>query len=319
MIPVQPKIVWSIALLLLTAPAQARVSDYECVRGFGGRLERLHLLAAEARREHAAKVGQEQAAAAAARLQAEQGPGKIHDTLVGMRDAVGVGERVADHIERTTNISVEFDAIPGISSHDEIGGSVPLITLRINKDLPRTPRVLSIAIAKEAFELMYEQMADSAEKAYMQASMASRVWIELGGSKDGLPVIDGTYTNDEMAALLKSWVGKPSHQALREIGAARKLPSLQQLLSDNEMEIDRLQRFADEDREHEYRTHHPAPDIQPQVKRYYEAKQQNERLEKSLQMYVEFMTGVEYKDVQGNRRNDHKGEDAWRLMYQGRF
>lgn len=321
MIPAQPKIVWSLTLLVLAAPAAALDPDYECVRGFGGRMERISRMSDELRQEQQAKAVSGQAAATKARQQAETGPGRIHETMVAMRDAVGVGEKVADYIERHPNISVEFHAIPGLSSHDEIGGSVPLITLRINKDLPRTPRVLSIPIAKEAFEMMYADMPESSEKAYMHASVVSRAWIELGGSKDELAVIEPLtgYRNEEMTTILRSWFGKPSHAAIRELGAARNLPSLQQLLSDVEMELDRLAPIEAEYEKHMHETHHPDPALDREMKRVWDAKERHQRLEVGLKLYVEFMTGVEYQDAQGARRNDHSGEDAWRQMYQGRY
>src|SRR4051812_11809006 len=161
-IPALPKIFWSlfaVTLLASGASAQRLESDYDCVRGFGGRLERISRLSAELRNENLAKA---QAKAQAEKAASEAGPGQIHNTLVAMRDAVGVGEQIADYIERHPNISVEFDVIPTVSSHDEIGGSVPLVTLRLNKQLPRTPRVLAAAIANEAFELMYDRMPESA-------------------------------------------------------------------------------------------------------------------------------------------------------------
>lgn len=312
MIPAQPKIFWSLlfaAGVAGAARAQGNVCDYE----FDAKTRAV----LRAQREHAAA---NQGKAAAAQKAAEAGPGKLFEARVGMRDAVGVGAAIDDYLTRHPNISLEFDAIRGISSRDQIGGSVPLVTLRINKDLPRTPRVLSVAIANEAFDLMYEQMPECAEKAYMHASVVARTWVELGGDKDRLPVIEPLtgYANAEMAAILSSWLGKPSHQAQIEIGKDKKLKSLQELLSENQMEIGRLEPFYEQDREHEYRSHHSDPSLEKLVRQYHNAVARQKELEKGEKIYTEFMTGVEYKDSLGHSRFDNSGEMTWRDMYKGR-
>jgi len=323
-IPALPKIFWSFFTLTLLAGAvnaQKLESDYDCVRGFGGRIERVHKLVAEFRAEQQDKaVAANRAAENRLRSEKEAGPGKIHDALVAMRDAVGVGEKVADYIERHPNISVEFDAIQGISSHDEIGGSVPLVTLRLNKELPRTARILAAAIANEAFEMMYDQMPETAEKAYMHASVVARAWLEIGNSAETLPVLDPdlpAYRNPELEAILRSWVFKDAGTAIREIGAAKKLPSLQDMLSKNDADVARLAQFDAEDRAYEHSTHHSDPSLADLVRQYRNAKETETQLNQALEILKQFRMGVDYKDAQGVIRNDHSGEDAWRQMNQG--
>ena len=321
-IPALPKVFWSfVTLSLLTGVVNAQKlgSDNDCLRGFGSRMEGVHKLTADFSAEQKGKaVAASRAAAAAAREAVATG--RIHSTLVTMRDAVGVGQKIADFIERSPNISVEFDNITGISSHDEIGGSMPAVTLRINKDLPRSERILSVPIANEAFDMMYEQMPESAEKAYMHASVVTRAWLEIGNSAETLPVIDPllpAYRNAEIEAILRSWVFKSPSQAIQDIGAAKNLLSLQELLARNEAEIRHLEPAEAEYNDYMNRTHKADPTLEPDMRRMRNARERQVYLEKGLEMYIEFRVGVDYKDAQGKVRNNHEGEDAWRLMNAG--
>src|SRR5687767_2983081 len=109
-IPALPKIFWSfVAVSIFAGPvsAQRLESDHDCVRGFGGRLERISRMSAELRNENIKKA---EAARAQAKAESEAGPGRINAALDSMRIEAGVGGGVHDYLLRHPNISVEFDA-----------------------------------------------------------------------------------------------------------------------------------------------------------------------------------------------------------------
>ena len=263
MIPAQPKIFWSfVAVAALSASVQAQPESFE---------------------SQASRLGKE----AVQQAQAQRaGMGHIHETLVGMRDAVGVGETVADYIERNPNISIEFGQMKGLADTSFMGGSMPLITITLNKELPRYPRVLAIPITAQAFDLMYNDMPDSVEKAYMKASMVARAFVELGGDKNGLPEIEPLvhYKNDELAAMLREWLGKSSGTVMAELENTKGLKSLDQLQAENERDL----------KSTDPHTKVMAPDM---------AK----RLQRAQDTFTRFLS------------DEHTGEHVWRQMYEGRY
>jgi hypothetical protein len=167
-----------------------------------------------------------------------------------------------------------------------MGGSMPLITIHLNQDLPRYPRVLSIPIAAEAFDLMHQDMPDSVEKAYMKASVIARAWIELGGDTKALPVIEPLtgYKNEEMAALLRQWVGKSMGTVMAELETQKGLKSLDQLIEQNQADLG----------SNDPHTRLMAPDMR-------------KRLQRAEAAFNRFIS------------DERKGEHVWRQMYPGRY
>ena len=95
------------------------------------------------------------------------------------------------------------------------------------------PRALAPLIARESAKLILADMPLCAEKLYMARSIEVRSWLELGGDKTRLPVIeplDG-YRDAALAADFKLWLDHKSEQALSLIGEAsqtKDLPALQE-------------------------------------------------------------------------------------------
>ncbi|MBI3552252.1 MAG: hypothetical protein HY077_07020 [Elusimicrobia bacterium] len=106
------------------------------------------------------------------------------------------------------------------------------VKLSLDAKLPDYPRVLSIFIVEEVTPLMFADMPDCAEKHYMAVSLGTRTWLELGGDKKTLPVIeplDG-WKDQTLSDQFKLWLDNGSEMALYKIGQAAKTPSVMELI-----------------------------------------------------------------------------------------
>ncbi len=152
----------------------------------------------------------------------------VEQTLVAMRDAVGVGAAVADFLrDNGYSVAVRTQKYAGYPVWFAIENGQKMILL--SDSVPATLRVYGALIAKGAAELMYADMPISSEYAYMRRSTVARVWIELGGELSKLPVVE-PLTGDMVAAIsdeISLWADKDgAEMALYRIGQAEKLPSL---------------------------------------------------------------------------------------------
>lgn len=319
--PIRPLIFWKAAartLLIaaaLAAPALAQSQDDgDWVRG--RRLPMDYRAAREmvmAGRDYAVEAGKQKSSVP--QQPDSKNGGYIYETLIGMQDAMSVGEKIAHFIWRTPTVSVEFGKTKSMSEvHTDISKDPKATvshTIVIDETLARYPRVLSIAIARAAFRVMHSGMVDCAEKRYMEASTVARVYVELGGSLSSLPAIEPItgYKNPEMEEILRSWLGKPSLEAIREIAAATKTPRLETLLSANASELKDLEKIEAEFEEEMHWSHHPDPAYEKTLIRLYQVRATRVELEHTERRYTDFMMGEHDRDTTGER--------LWDLMHPG--
>lgn len=92
--------------------------------------------------------------------------------------------------------------------------------LRLSTALPKYPRALAPHIARVAMELKLAAMPDSAEREYMIRSTVARAWLELGGERTTLPVIEPLtgYRNAAVAEYMAPWLNNRAEMALYRIG-----------------------------------------------------------------------------------------------------
>jgi len=148
------------------------------------------------------------AAAPASKAPAPKEDPRIEKTLVAMNDGNEVGTLIADYV-KTKNIKIKLDA-----------------------KLPDYPRAVATAIAAQAVDVMFADMPDCAEKQYMGLSLGARAWLELGGDKKALPVIEplAGYKDQILSDQFKLWLDNGSEMALYKIGQQSKTPDLMALL-----------------------------------------------------------------------------------------
>lgn len=111
-----------------------------------------------------------------------------------------------------------------IVSYAEDHGVVP----KLSASLPDYPRVLAPLIARAVSVPMYADMPDCSEKEYMRLSLETRSWLELGGDKGSLPIIEpqNGYEDQAMADRFNIWLKSGSESALEKIGQATKTESV---------------------------------------------------------------------------------------------
>lgn len=144
------------------------------------------------------------AARAAAKTPARKSKAVIDRVLEAMNDGNEVASPIAEYV-KAQGLDVALDG-----------------------SLPDAPRVLAPRIADQASAKMYAAMPDCAEKQYMRMSLAARTWLELGGERSSLPVVDG-YNDREMSARYQIWLDNGSEAGLEKIGEASKTPSIDEL------------------------------------------------------------------------------------------
>ncbi len=130
----------------------------------------------------------------------------LRATLTAMNDGNETGELVVGYLQRE-GITVDF-ATQQETAEIRQSGPHGERTLYLSDKLPLYPRVLGAAIAVETADKMYGGMEISRESGYMKDSVVARVWLELGGERAKLPVIEPLtgYTNGRLAAPIQRWV-----------------------------------------------------------------------------------------------------------------
>lgn len=200
--------------LTLVAPsfAQDRSAEIE----FENQLRELQDQQAKAR-ERAAKEREAREAKEAERV--------VQSTLDAMADGNPAGEEAVAYL-REAGIRVT------IAAQQEPAKVVTLSdgtrNLRLSSALPKYPRALAPHIAREAMELKLASMPDSAEREYMIRSSVARAWLELGGERKGLPVIEPIigYRNAALAEYMAPWVDNRAEMALYRIAQLTGKPEL---------------------------------------------------------------------------------------------
>lgn len=143
-------------------------------------------------------------AAAAAKTPSYKSQAVIEHVLDQMNDGNPVGEPIAAYV-RAKKLSIQLD-----------------------DSLPDAPRVLAPRIAEQAALKMLDGMPACSEKEYMRLSMAVRTWLELGGDRKALPVVDG-YNDQAMTPKYKMWLENGSEMTLYKVGEAANTKSVMEL------------------------------------------------------------------------------------------
>lgn len=175
--------------------------------------------------------------------------GKLEEALVGMNDGgdLQIGPDVVEALEAKKVVIVfARHNRAAVSAKDKDGK--PVISL--SDALPRYPRPIALALAREAADLMLEDMTPSSEREYMKQSIAARAWIELGGEPGKLPVVE-PLTGEKQLELHESiriWVENKGEAALEKLGQAKGTKSLLALLEGAKTDAEKKKLEADEDR-----------------------------------------------------------------------
>lgn len=155
----------------------------------------------------------------------------IERTLVAMNDGVEMGGEVVAFlqdkgIEVKLGSEVQTEAVT-VTERD---GKV---VIWLAESLPAYPRVYGPLVAKAVAGRMLAGMPVSAERAYMAAGIAGRVWLELGGEPSALPVIEGTkgLAVPAVSEAMGAWATDSAQMALYKLGQAQNLPELYELQS----------------------------------------------------------------------------------------
>jgi hypothetical protein len=127
-----------------------------------------------------------------------------------------------DHVFEAMNDGNEVGGV--IVEYAKANGVVP----KLSASLPDYPRVLAPLIAGAVAGPMYADMPDCSEKEYMRLSLQARAWLELGGDKSALPVIEplNGYKDQTMADRFNIWLQNGSESALEKVGQATKTQSV---------------------------------------------------------------------------------------------
>lgn len=132
-------------------------------------------------------------AAAAAKTPARKSQAVIDKVLEAMGDGNEVGTQIAEYVKANK------------------------VDIQLDDALPDAPRVLAPRIADQAAVKMLAGMPACSEKLYMRLSMTVRTWLELGGDKKALPMVDG-YNDQAMSGRYKLWLENGSEMTLYKIG-----------------------------------------------------------------------------------------------------
>lgn len=160
----------------------------------------------------------------------------LRETVTAMNDGNSAGELVLRYLGGMDVVFAKQSEPSKIAQSGPHGER----TLYLSDALPMFPRVLGLAIAEAAAQSMFSDMSRCAERDYMEQSVAARVWLELGGEKDKLPVLEPLtgYVNAELASGIMGWMIRPAESALEAIGIADNVPSLMTLQDDNRKCLD---------------------------------------------------------------------------------
>jgi len=163
----------------------------------------------------------------------------ISRTLLAMNDGPEIGGRVVAAI-KDQGLLIDIRKQAATSELVSADASHPAIF--ISETVTLYPRALAPLIARETAKLMLADMPVCAEKHYMARSLEVRTWIELGGDKTRLPVIeplDG-YTDTALSADFKLWLDNKSEMALYRIGQATGTKDLMEQESEVQAQISKL-------------------------------------------------------------------------------
>jgi hypothetical protein len=171
-----------------------------------------------AARAQAAKA----APSAPAQQQGYKSQAVIEKVLTEMNDGNEIGAIVVDQV-RVSKLKIELDA-----------------------SLPDAPRVLAPLIAKAAAVDFLKIAPACSEAEYIRVSLEVRTWLELGGDKKTLPVIDpiSGYKDQAMSDEFKLWLDNGSEMALYKLGQKAGTKDLMEL-ADAEKDPSK-KRFLDE-------------------------------------------------------------------------
>ncbi|MFI5347564.1 MAG: hypothetical protein ACHQ51_14410 [Elusimicrobiota bacterium] len=144
----------------------------------------------------------------------------LQSALTAMNDGPEAGGAVSRLLDEQ-GITVEFAAQPEAAVTVTAGGKT---TIRLSDTLPAHPRVYAPLIAAEAAKRMFSGMPACAERSYMRAATAARVFAELGGDFKSLPVVDGDNA-DAVKASVWAWT-TDAQTALEAAGRKDGVPYL---------------------------------------------------------------------------------------------
>ena len=154
-------------------------------------------------------IRKQQADYQAAKAAGQKSQAVIDRTLEAMNDGNEVGTAVAEYV-KDNKVVIQLDAA-----------------------LPDSPRVLAPLITNQVSSRMVGViMPPCSEKEYVRLSIEVRAWIELGGDKKTLPVIEPItgYKDQAMSDRFKIWLDNGSEMALYRIGQAAKTESVMELM-----------------------------------------------------------------------------------------
>jgi hypothetical protein len=156
----------------------------------------------------------------------------ISRALLAMQDGPEIGGTVAQAVK---DKSILIDIRKQAATSVLVAADTIHPAIFISDAVSLYPRALAPLIARESAKIMLAGMPDCAEKLYMARSIEVRTWLELGGDKTRLPVIeplDG-YQDAALAADFKLWIDNKSETALLRIGEAGQtadIPTLEDQL-----------------------------------------------------------------------------------------
>jgi hypothetical protein len=200
------------ALAVLAAALPASAQEYR-------RLQDLSADAGFRALSAAAASGRADAERAAARARA------LSAALAAMNDGPEAGGRITAELA-ALKTDVVFAAQAAPTTIATVDGRRVIL---LSDALPATPRVYAPLIAAEAAKGLYADMPECAERAYMRAATAARVFAELGGDFGALPKVDGDVVPAVQAAVA-AW-STDAQSALEDAARASGLPTLADLAS----------------------------------------------------------------------------------------
>lgn len=156
------------------------------------------------------------------------GPRVLDATLTAMNDGVEAGGRVMSLLAEK-KIEVYLASQDEAVKRGTVNGRDAIL---LSDKLPAHPRVYAPLIASEAVKLMYADMPACAERSYMRMATAARVFAELGGDFNALPLVDGDRA-DAVKAVVAPWADG-TETALDAMGKADSLPSILDLEAKNQ-------------------------------------------------------------------------------------
>jgi hypothetical protein len=158
----------------------------------------------------------------------------ISRVLLAMNDGVEIGGQVVAAVK---DKGILIDIRKQAATSESVNTAI-----FISDAVSLYPRALAPLIARETAKIMLADMPVCAEKHYMARSIEVRSWIELGGDKTRLPVIeplDG-YTDAALSADFKLWTENKSEMALYRIGQATGTKDLMEMESGVQAQLAKL-------------------------------------------------------------------------------